>query len=182
MAYRKGYCNICLSDHCASIDALLRDGRSINSIANEFGFDKRTVENHLRKCGITKGQLDKLKRRYKEEMGKSIPTAERAGLPSTIEAKRVELNVSTLSENIKVLYTSCLQVMAECEETGKHKLRLAAIREARQILEMVLKASAFVLDDTNETDWKDTLAVILVALEPFPEAKLAVAKALDSNL
>jgi len=182
MAYRKGFCDICLSDHCASINALLRDGRSASSIAKEFGFDRRLVAKHQSGCGITKGQLDKLKRRYREEMGKSIPSAERASLPSTIEAKRVELNVSTLSENIKVLYISCLQVMAECEETGKHKLRLAAIREARQILEMVLKASAIVLDDTNDTDWKDTLAIILKALDPYPEAKLAVAKALDNNL
>ena len=180
--YKRGQCAICLGIHLSSINILLREGRSLTAISQDFPYTFNAIKRHVQRCGVTKGDLTNLKKKYMEEMGQAMPVAEDHRLPSTIEAKRVELNVSTLSENIKVLYISCLEVMAECEETGKHALRLAAIREARQILEVVMKATSVFLEDNTDTDWKDVLDIVLKALEPFPEAKLAVSKALNNNL
>lgn len=177
MKHYKGKCSICRGNHCATINALIRDGRTVRSIANEFGVTDNAVKNHIKNCGILKGSLSSIKEEYEKLKTDSIGPV-KTTLPSEIERSRVELNVSTLSENIKVLYTSCLQVMAEAEEQGSNRLKLSAIKEARQILEMVIRASSLVLEKKDETDWKVILEIILIALEPFPEAKIAVSEAL----
>jgi len=176
---RSNKCRICFGKHVRTINTLLRDGRNPSDIAAEFKLKIGTVERHLDNCDITVGDMSKLKEAYKAELGRPMPNGVR--IPSAIEANRIDLNVSTLSENIKVLYTSCLEVIKEAEESRKHKLRLMAIREARSILEMVMKASSMLLERSGDRDWQVVLTIILKTLEPFPEAKKAVAKALDEH-
>lgn len=177
MKHLIGRCSICKGKHCSTINALLRDGRSMKSISKEFGVREQAVSNHIKNCGILKGSLSEIKKEYEKLKDDSIGPVE-TNFPSSIEGRRIELNVSTLSENIKVLYTSCLQVMAEAEEQGSNRLKLSAIKEARQILEMVIRASSLILEKKDETDWREVLDLILLALEPFPEAKIAVSEAL----
>ena len=181
MGYKKGYCGICKGKHRATINALLRDGRSVSSVVKEFNFFRDVVERHIEICGIEHGSMDRLKKEY-EDIRDGSTDKIGVTLPSSIEAKRIELNVSTISENIKVLYTSCLQVMAKAEEKDSDRLKLSAIKEARLILEMVIRASALVLEKRDDTDWQEVLELILVALEPFPEAKEAVSNALNKIL
>ena len=101
MGFKKDKCRICVGRHWKTINALIRDGRPLNNIAREFELKADVVKRHATSCDITRGELDTLKHAYEREEGRPLPGGIR--LPSSIEAKRVDLNVSTVSENIKVL-------------------------------------------------------------------------------
>lgn len=146
---------------------LLRDGRSPSEVAEEFKFKTSTVEKHLELCEIESDKMVKL-----EEYKQIVPAL---GPKDTI------LSLSTLSDNVKTLYLGTLEVIKEAEESESHQLRIMAIREARSILEMFMKASSMLSERSGDRDWQVVLGLILKALEPFVEAKKAVAKALDEH-
>ena len=163
-----------------AIDILLSDGVEPADIAAKFRLKAATIEKHIELCNPSWGAVPRLKEAYKAEMGKQLP--ECLGNPDeAAEASTIELNISTLSDNIKALYVGVLDVIREAEEDGKHQLRLVAIREARSILEMVMKASPLLLERSGAKDWQAVLGIILKTLVAYPEARKAVSKALDEH-
>lgn len=160
-------CRVCLGKHTRTINILLNDGRSPSEVAEEFKLKTSTVEKHLELCGVESEKMAKL------EEHKPIEPA--------LGPKDTVLSLSTLSDNVKSLYIGTLEVIEEAEEAGSHQLKVVAIREARSILEMFMKASSMLLDRSSDRDWQVVLSLILKALKPFPEAKKAVAKTLDEH-
>ena len=160
-------CRVCLGKHTRTINILLNDGSSPSEVAEEFKLKTSTVEKHIELCGVEQYKMVKL-----EEYKQTEPA---------LGPKDINLSLSTLSDNVKDLYIGTLEVIKEAEESGSHQLRVVAIREARSILEMFMKASSMLSDRSSDRDWQVVLGLILKALKPFPEAKKAVAKTLDEH-
>ena len=79
------------------------------------------------------------------------------------------------------LHARTLAVLEAAETTNQHRTALSAIREARSNLELLAK----LLGELDERPQVNVLisptvqTAIIAALEPYPEARLAVADALE---
>ena len=93
----------------------------------------------------------------------------------------------TTAERVETLYARAEKVLAAAEHAKQGSLALNSIRELRAIVELIARLSGDlderptmqVLNVTTSPEWTDVRARILGALAPFPEARLAVARALD---
>jgi hypothetical protein len=90
----------------------------------------------------------------------------------------------SLLDQVRSLQARALAILGQAEKAGDLKVALGAIREARGNLELLAR----MLGELNETqtvnvlinspDWLWLRSVILSALESYPEARLAVSRAL----
>jgi hypothetical protein len=87
---------------------------------------------------------------------------------------------------LKDLQARTLAILEAAESTNQHRTALSAIREARGNLELLAK----LLGELDERpvvnllvspEWLELRAVIVVALEPYSEARGAVLRALEST-
>jgi hypothetical protein len=82
-----------------------------------------------------------------------------------------------LLAQVRVLQARTLAILEAAEETSQHRTALGAIREARSNLELLAK----LLGELDERPQVNVLisptvqTAIIAALEPYPEARLAVA-------
>lgn len=82
------------------------------------------------------------------------------------------------------LQTRTLNILDAAEQSGDLRTALGAIREARGNLELLGKLAGElqagqVVNILVSPQWVTLRSVILESLEPFPEARLAVASALE---
>ena len=81
------------------------------------------------------------------------------------------------------LQARTLAILEAAEKTRQHRTALAAIREARSNLELLAKLLGE-LDERSvvnlhvSPEWLELRAVIVGALEPYSEARLAVLRAI----
>jgi hypothetical protein len=91
-----------------------------------------------------------------------------------------------LLDQLRGLQSRTLAILEAAETTSEHRTALGAIREARSNLELLAKLLGE-LDDRPQLnvlispEWLELRAVIVRALEPHPDARGAVLKALDGG-
>jgi len=71
----------------------------------------------------------------------------------------------------------------KAEAGGDLRTALAGIREMTRLVELMAKVSGELQDTINlvtAPEWERTRARILAALEPYPEARASVVRALDA--
>lgn len=154
-------CTICAHPHRADIDAALvqRTG-SIRSIAAQFGVALTSLRRHAE-----------------------------AHLPAQmVQAAEVQtvVDAGNLLHQVRDLRDRALGILTAAETGNDPRTALAAIREARACLELMGKVEGQLQEraETNVNvlvapDWQRLRAVLLAALQPHPEARLAVALALE---
>jgi hypothetical protein len=91
-----------------------------------------------------------------------------------------------LLELVRDLRDRALAILAQAEAGNDPKTALAAIREARGILETLSRLEPQSAADgatgaMESAEWQRTRSALLVALAPFPEARIAAAAALLST-
>lgn len=95
----------------------------------------------------------------------------------------------TLAARVEQLYDRAEKVLDKAEKDGQGNLAIASVRELRGIVELLARlsgeldtsAKVQVLNVTTSPEWTDVRARIFFALQAFPEARLAVANALDAE-
>jgi hypothetical protein len=92
----------------------------------------------------------------------------------------------TLLGQVRDLQERALAILDKAEEAGELRTALGAIREARGNLELLAKLLGELSDQPQvnvliSPEWLQLRAVIVTALEPHPEARGAVLRALEGG-
>ena len=108
--------------------------------------------------------------------------AELAKERTAIDARETAHAIDTFQQ-LRAINAACLEVLREARRDGKHSILLRAVdRIARQI-ELQAKLLGQIQDGTTVNvavmpEWHDLRQTVLEALHPYPEARLAVVRAL----
>jgi hypothetical protein len=153
------YCETCRHSKRLEIDLALLAGESLRSIAERTGLSHSSISRHKQNC-----------------------------LPQDILQARISkklLDGDFLVAKVSKLIRSLENVLDKAEEADKAMLVLATVREFRPTLELLAKFSTRSKTETEQPDLKITAeftvlrTTILAALQPFPQARVAVAAALS---
>jgi hypothetical protein len=153
-------CTICTHKRRADIDKALVDRRPFRDIARQFDVGP-----------------DSLWRHSDDHLPAKLVRAKRA-------AEAVEADA--LLDQVLDLRDKALGVLDSAEGEGDRQGSIAAIREARACIELLGKlagqlASAPTINITLSAEWMTVQATVLAALQPHPEARIAVAAALEHH-
>ena len=150
-------CTICDHEQREAIDQELVRGASLRDIAGRYRVSKSALERH--KANHLPATLAKAK-----------------------QAQEVARADSLINE-MRELQQITMRILDEAGKSGDHLVALRAVGEARRNLELLGKLLGEL--DTRpqfnillSPQWITIRAVLLNALQPFPEARQAVAKAL----
>jgi hypothetical protein len=152
-------CTICQHPQRADIDAALVNGDMFRVLSRRFSCSEDAL------------------RRHKAE---HVP----AHLAQAQDAQDVA-QADTLLAQVRTLQRRALDILDKAENAGDLKAATSAIREARECLALLAKLMGE-LDESPRVnvlvlspEWLSVRSRLLAALEPFPDARLAVVGALD---
>ena len=151
-------CTVCRHDEAHLINVALVQRDPYRNIAERYGLSVGSLSRHAK--DHLPGLLAEAKR--------AVEVAEAGDLLSRVEA----------------LHARTLAILEAAEGTGELRTALSAIREARGNLELVGRVTKE-LDERPalnlyfSPEWLELRAVIVGALEPHPEARGSVLRALE---
>ena len=151
-------CTICTHTKRREIDRALVAGEPYRSIAKHFGASAPAVLRH------------------REHLPARLVRAQEA---------RDAAQADTLLDQLRTLQERTLEILRKAESAGDLRTATAAIGQARQNLELLGRMAGELRDGTTvnilvNPQWVTLQAVILAALDQYPEAKEAVSRALVS--
>lgn len=140
------------------INERILTGFSVRKIAEEFDVDRMAVQRHR------EGHLprDMVKSKQLQEMEQA----------------------DKLLERVEGLYDKALDLMAKAEADGKFQPAVSAIKEARSNLELIARLVGELKTGTHinltySPQYVELRQILVNTLEPFPEVRDKVVKALD---
>lgn len=146
-------CTISTHSERAAIDAALLANQPLRDIAGQYGVSKSALA------------------RYRNDR---LPAA-------LVRAKEVEdvTHADDLLMQVRDLQARALVILDSAEASGDLRTALAAIREARGNLELLARLMGELNDQATvnviiSPEWQRVRAVIIAALAPYPDARLAV--------
>jgi transposase-like protein len=153
-------CTICSHPEREAIERKLLAGESYRDIAGQFGVSKSSLERHHRAGHIA------------------------AHLAQAHQAAQVAQADDLLAE-VQALRAKAYSILLQAEGAGDLRTALQGIRTALECLTLLAKLLGE-LDERQRIqvnilalpEWRRARATIVRALEPYPEARLAVAQAL----
>jgi len=171
-------CTICDHPDRADIDKALVAGESFRKIAGRSGTTTSSLFRHRQ------SHLAELLARAKNTFAakETARTQELISHQETCEAEK-DRQALDVMQQLKAINAACLEVLTQARAEGKHSILLRAVdRIARQI-----ELQARLLGQIQESqtvnvailpEWHGLRQVVLEALRPYPEARIAVALAL----
>lgn len=151
-------CTVCTHPEAELIDRLLVSGTSYRQIAARFDLGMSSVSRHR---------------------NKHLSSALQA-----VHKKREGKRAVSLLDRVEGLVAKLEQMADEAASTGKTGQLLATARELRESYKLIGKLTGE-LDDRPVTlnvlvspEWQQVRAVLLMALVPYPQARLAVSERL----
>lgn len=152
-------CSICTHAGRGEINSALVAGEPFRRIAARFGVTEQAIRRH--------------------QAGHLPATLARAQ-----QAKEVA-RADDLLRQVRGLAAKSIAILNRAEQAGDLKVALSGIREARECVALLLKARGELGPDTavqvnvvGSAEWLRVRAVLVAALAPFPDARVAVAGAL----
>ena len=150
-------CTICHHPDREAIDAALVSGETLRDIAQRFAVSRDALYRH------------------KAHIPTSVAKAHEAD--EVAEADR-------LLATVRDLMQSAIGTITQAENGGDLRTKLAAIREARETAKLLLEVNgklqtAPTFNLIMAPEWVEVRTVVLQALGPYPDARLAVAGALE---
>lgn len=165
-------CSICNHAQHAEIDALLIQGDAFREIAKQYGTSSTALHRHKTEhlpAAVIKAENQEAIRRSDE----LLATANKS--------------TSDLLEQVRQLQQNAYGILEKALAADQKGLALQAIRESRENLRL----SGELLGELDKRpqigiviaspEWQATRTKVLIALEPFPEARAAVARALGNG-
>jgi len=146
-------CSVCTHPERDEIDTEIVRGQPFRRIATQRGVTEQSVRRH----GTT---------HLPELVAQAHEAQERA-------------HAGNLLDELRELHGRVLRILESAEESGDLRAATGAIREARSVIELLAKLTGQI-DDQPEVNivvspqWLTIRGAILEALEPFPEARVAV--------
>jgi hypothetical protein len=156
-------CSVCQSPAVAKIDEALVAGRSQESISAEYGPGEAAIQRH-RKAHLSPALV-------------------------AVAARREERRSVKLVDRLDAVVAKVEALIESAEEDGNPTQMLAAAREFRSGIELIARLTGE-LDERPQlvtvnvlasAEVTDLLRMLMSALEPFPEARIAAAAALDEG-
>ncbi len=153
-------CSVCEHIQVKDIDESLVNGTGLRKIAERFSLATTSVHRHKKHLN---GTLIKAR-----------------------EVKKIT-HADSLLEQVKYLQEKSLEILSKAEEIGDYRACTSAINEARKCLELLGKLAGELQDGQTvnvivSPQWVELRTTIIEALEPHPEAKFAVLRALQGEL
>ncbi len=150
-------CTVCTHKDRAQIDQALVERQSFRAIGRQYGVSK-----------------DSLIRHHDDHLPASLVKAQEATEAAQADA---------LLAQVVDLRDKALGILKKAEGTNELQTAISAIREARANVELLGKLAGQLKDAPTvnilvSAEWRGLQAVILEALEPHADARLAVAHAL----
>jgi hypothetical protein len=152
-------CTVCANPQRQAIDAELLSGSTYRTIADRTGLSETA-----------------LKRHKADHLPKHVAQAK--------EAAEVAIADDLLTQ-LKALRNRAISILTKAEHAGDYRTALQGIREARGCIETLLEVEGEldrrgVTNIVVQAEWLELRTVILSALQPYPDARVAVAGALGS--
>ena len=149
-------CSICIHADREAIDRALVAGGTLRKIAEQYSVSSTALHRH------------------KAHIPPAVAKAHEA--EEVAEADR-------LLSAVRDLMVSAIETIDQAEHAGELRTKLAAIREARETAKLLLEVygelqTAPTITIINTPEWVEIRAVIVSALDPYPDARQAVADAL----
>ncbi len=150
-------CTICEHEKRMAIDTALINNEPLRTIANRFGVSKSALIRHK-----------------KDHMPQALTRAQ--------EAEQVA-KADTLLEQVTELRDKALSILVKAEQAGDLRTALQGVREAKGCLELLARLQGELQERTTvniliNPQWLTLRAVILQALDGYPEARQALVRAL----
>lgn len=144
--------------HREEIETAIARGTPVRAVADQFGLSKSAVHRH-----------------------KSVMVERMSGAPTAGETSADEL-----LQKLRTLQGEAEGILARAKRAGNHRDALGAIKESRSIIELLAKMlgelqSGTTVNITVSNQWVALRADLMTALEPFPEARVAVMHALEDH-
>jgi len=153
-------CSVCGHIQVKDIDESLVNGTGLRKIAERFSLSTTAVHRHKKHLNGT-----------------------------LIKAREVMkiTHADSLLEQVKYLQEKSLHILSKAEEIGDYRACTSAINEARKCLELLGKLAGELQDGQTvnviiSPQWVELRTTIIKALEPHPEAKFTVLRALQDKL
>ena len=152
-------CTVCRRNDVAKINKALISGDSLSTIAGTYGVTKASIHRH----------------------SKHIP----AKLTKAREAKETA-SADNLMARVASLNTKAHDVYEKAMTAKNLTAAIAAVRELRGITELYAKITGELQSQTVTNiivspEWVNLRNAILIALEPYPEARQAVVKSIGKH-
>jgi hypothetical protein len=151
-------CSVCQhEDNVLINEALVVQGLSNRAMARQFGLSKDAV------------------RRHRQHIPEMLAQASRA---------EEVANADSLLDRLEDLQSSTEAILSRVEGTDNYSAMLGAIREMRSNLEVIGEVTKELnrtptLNLTLSPEWLELRALIVRAVEPFPEAREGILRALE---
>lgn len=161
-------CQVCQHAKLAEINRLLLDKKSTNEgIGQIFGVHPKAVSRH-RNNHLPRAMAD-----YAAQQAVEVLAAE---IPET----------ATLHERAEALMARAQTIMEAAERKKDYTSALRGIREMRGCLELMARLAGEIdqgatVNIFNMPSWITLQTGIIMALEPYPEARAAVLRALPAS-
>ena len=149
-------CTICINPNRTAIDKAIVAGKSCREISASFGVSPDAAQRH------------------KPHLAKAVAKAAEA---------REEKGALDVLQQLKAINGAALSVLKKACNDGDGELQLKAIDRVQKQIELQAKLlgeldESPTVNITINPQWIELRAVIVQALEPFPDARQAVAKVL----
>lgn len=173
-------CSICRHPALAEIEAAIAQGESLRRIGERFGVSKTTLIRHREHAHI---EVD----RRTDSTRTTYPPGGAALLDELKHAKLED--VADLKRYLEALNSVILEVLRESFLAGRAGTALHAARELRQSLELLAEllnalnrshSSTVQVALVESPEWIKVRGAIAQALQPYPEARRALAAALEA--
>jgi transposase len=152
-------CSICIHADRLQIEASLIAGMSLRDIARQFSVSKDSVSRHKQRC--MKPAIQELAAEQKKEQ-------------EEVSAWTALSEMEWMREQARLIYT-------DVRNDRDHRTSLQALGELRKQTELYSELTGELDRSTHvelHQEWLNMREIIFQALAPFPDARIAVARAL----
>ncbi|MEO5346809.1 MAG: hypothetical protein H7834_10595 [Magnetococcus sp. YQC-9] len=151
-------CTVCIHKRRNEIDKFLLAGETFCALSRQYALSKDALRRHQTA-------------HIPQAMAKSQEAAEAA-------------HGDDLLSKLRNLEEQAARIARKAEENRNYAAALSGVRELVRIIELLAKLRGELNESTAinlfiSTEWVSVQAVIVQALEPFPEARQSVVKALE---
>lgn len=152
-------CIICARPDRESIDKMILAGESLRNIGKQFGVSYSTVRRHTP--------------HIPKQLAKSHEIMEIA-------------RADNLLDQTRILLKQAQEITDACRSVGDSRTALQGIARIKDLIELLMKVNGE-LEQKTEINiisgpvWIETRTVILNALQPYPDARAAVVRALEDS-
>lgn len=151
-------CSVCSHTAIDTINKLIASGEKNRRVAALYNLTEASIRRH--------------------KASKHIP----AKLVKAADA-RERLSADRLLDVMENLMGEAIATLRDAKASGDNRVRLAAVREARETARILLEVAGELDNGTtvtviNNPQWVAIRTVVLHALEPYPEAKARLVEAL----